>query len=72
MLVIKIVVCWDLDSRNHKKFILSAFMRCGLEFLTEHEVEVAATLGAKHLVEAIAPVDTHHTQHRNEDAHNHT
>ena len=37
-------------------------VRC-LEFLSEHEVEVAATLSAVNLIEAVAPVNTHHTNH---------
>ena len=40
-----------------------------LELLTEDEVEVAATLGAEYLVETVSPVDTHHTDHRQIDAH---
>ena len=41
-----------------------------LELLSYDEVELAATvsLGALHLVEAIGPVDTHHTYHREEEA----
>ena len=41
-----------------------------LELLSYDEVELAATvsLGALHLVEAIGPVDTHHTYHWEEEA----
>ena len=37
-----------------------------LEFLAEYEVEVAATTIAIHFVETVGPVDTHHTNHRQE------
>ena len=40
----------------------------GLEFLSEYEVEVRATLFAVYFVETVSPVDTHHTYHREEDA----
>ena len=39
-----------------------------LEFLSQHEVEIAATLLAEDLVETITPVNTHHTDHGQEDA----
>ena len=41
-----------------------------LEFLSQDEVELAAAifLGAEYLVEAVGPVNTHHTNHRQEDA----
>ena len=54
-------------------FFLSVFC---LEFLSEHEVEIrsaAAPAGAvEHFVEAIGPVDTHQSHHRQEDAHTYT
>ena len=40
-----------------------------LEFLTEDEVEVASAFLSKHFVETVCPVDTHHTDHRQIDAH---
>ncbi len=35
-----------------------------LEFLTEYEVEVAAAAFSIYLVKAVAPVNTHHADHR--------
>ena len=43
-----------------------------LEFLSQHEVEVAATLLAIDGIETITPVNTHHTNHGQEDAGTHT
>ena len=43
-----------------------------LKFLTQDEVEVASTAFALYLVETVGPVDTHQTNHRQEDAHTHT
>ncbi len=40
-----------------------------LEFLTEYEVEVAAAAFSIYLVKAVAPVNTHHADHRQEYAH---
>ena len=42
-----------------------------LEFLTQYEVESASAcaLVAKYFVETVCPVDTHHTDHRQIDAH---
>ena len=37
------------------------------ELLTQYEVELAATLLSKDLVEAVCPVDTHHTHHWQEE-----
>ena len=42
-----------------------------LEFLSQHEVEIAATLLTEDLVEAITPVNAHHTNHGQEDAGTH-
>lgn len=41
-----------------------------LEFLAQYEMESASTcaLVAKYFVETVCPVDTHHTNHRKEDA----
>ena len=40
-----------------------------LEFLTQYEVEMTATgtAATEYLVETVGPVDTHHTNHREED-----
>ena len=45
-----------------------------LEFLTQYEVESASAcaLVAKYFVETVCPVDTHHTDHREEDADTYT
>ena len=45
-----------------------------LELLSEDEVELAAALGrvAVGAVETVSPVDTHQTNHRQEDAHTET
>ena len=42
-----------------------------LELLSENEVELTATLGGACIgtVETVSPVDTHQTDHRQEDAH---
>ena len=42
--------------------------------MSDNEVELAATVlgGTVNLVETIGPVDTHHTNHRQEDADTHT
>ena len=50
------------------KLHAGASLRRGLEFLTEDEVEVRTALLAIHLVETVCPVDTHHADHREEDA----
>ena len=39
-----------------------------LELLSEYEVEVAAATCSEHLVEAVCPVESHQTYHREEDA----
>ena len=52
-------------------FSISSFLICRLEFLTEYEVEVRAALLSIYFVETVGPVDTHHTYHREEDAHTH-
>ena len=43
-----------------------------LELLTEHKMEVTAATFAKHLIETISPVYTHHTYHRQIYAKTHT
>ena len=49
------------------------FLTCeiakGLKFLTENEMEVASAFVTLHTVEAVGPVDTHHTHHRQINAH---
>ena len=40
----------------------------GLELLSENEVEMAAAAAPEHLVESVAPVDAHQSDHRQEDA----
>ena len=40
-----------------------------LKFLAENEVELASALASEHGVETVCPVDTHHADHRKEDAH---
>ena len=39
-----------------------------LKFLTENEVELAATFLSKHFIKAVSPVDTHQADHGKEDA----
>lgn len=48
-------------------FIYWSFL---LEFLSDNKVELASAILGRtvDLVEAISPVDTHHTNHREEDA----
>ena len=50
------------------------FFRIRLELLSQDEVELAAAVacGAEDLVEAVSPVDTHHTDHRQEDSDTHS
>ncbi len=47
-------------------------MLSGLEFLTEHEVELTAASATPYLVETVAPVNTEEAEHREIETHTHT
>ena len=59
-----------MDAKTPKRFKVS------LEFLSENKVELTTTLlvsaATIHFVEAISPVNTHQTNHRQEDANTQT
>ena len=45
-----------------------------LEFLTQYEVEMTTTgtAATEYFIETVSPVDTHHTNHRQEDTYTDT
>jgi hypothetical protein len=57
------------DCLNHPKIISIKGGVSLLELLTQDEVELASALCSVNLVESVSPVDTHHTNHWQEDAH---
>ena len=61
------------DVRKTFRFILPIFnISKTLELLTEDEVELTATLCTEDLIETVGPVDTHQTDHREEDTYTNT